>query len=400
MRKGLSQTANLGIAVLIVAGMIGIAYGAWRLVSGFHPTPTPASGTPDVPSAQSASAVVDPGAPLGHRPAPNFTLTNQFGQRVSLDHFRGKIVVLTFIDSRCTTVCPLTAVVLKNLMYDLGSDRKYVQLVAVNANPIATSVKDVYDWSASHGMLHQWQYLTGSAHSLEAVWRHYMVATQVLHGSLVEHIAAVYVIDRQGREHWLYLNSSQGNTPVLALEVKQLIDHIAPLLPGSVSPNRLAPARELEYLPSELGPLGKSSRSFSLTAVMPNGALKPIAVGNGLHPTLLEFFATWCPDCQEETPTLKQYSALSLRDKNLPPLVAVDLRQTEASTAHVVHYALEQHLPFPIALDSRGQIAYLYGITGIPTQVLVSSRGHILWYHQGLIGLKTLQRQILQSLAK
>ena len=65
MRKGLSQTANLGIAVVIVAGMIGIAYGGWRLVSGFHPTLPPASQTLGVPSAHSASAVVDPGAPLG-----------------------------------------------------------------------------------------------------------------------------------------------------------------------------------------------------------------------------------------------------------------------------------------------------------------------------------------------
>ncbi|MGB0098512.1 MAG: hypothetical protein WBP81_38975 [Solirubrobacteraceae bacterium] len=44
---------------------------------------------------------LDPGTPLS-RPAPDLTLTDQFGRRVSLRSFRGKVVLLAFNDSECT----------------------------------------------------------------------------------------------------------------------------------------------------------------------------------------------------------------------------------------------------------------------------------------------------------
>ncbi|MGE5285899.1 MAG: hypothetical protein ACM3ML_01595 [Micromonosporaceae bacterium] len=45
-----------------------------------------------------ANPDVDPGTPLGGRPAPGFRLVNQFGQPMSLRQFRGKVVLLAFID--------------------------------------------------------------------------------------------------------------------------------------------------------------------------------------------------------------------------------------------------------------------------------------------------------------
>ena len=50
---------------------------------------------------------LDPGTPVSGV-APDFTLSDQFGQPVSLHSFRGKVVILAFNDSECTTVCPLT----------------------------------------------------------------------------------------------------------------------------------------------------------------------------------------------------------------------------------------------------------------------------------------------------
>ena len=39
--------------------------------------------------------------------APEFTLINQDGKKVSLKDFRGKVVVMTYIYTTCTFVCPL-----------------------------------------------------------------------------------------------------------------------------------------------------------------------------------------------------------------------------------------------------------------------------------------------------
>ena len=51
---------------------------------------------------------------------PGFTLTNQFGQPVSLSAYR-KVVILAFNDAECTTICPLTTVSLLNAKDMLGA---------------------------------------------------------------------------------------------------------------------------------------------------------------------------------------------------------------------------------------------------------------------------------------
>ncbi len=381
----MAKFRNLMILGTLTALLVGIVLGTYHLVSRWHPTAS--SPLTSVKKVSSVAANVDPGVTL-HRPAPNFTLTNQFNQTVSLKQFRGKVVVLTFIDSKCTTVCPLTTVVLKNLQHDLGSYKKNLQLVAVNANPVATSVKDVYAWSKSHGMLNQWQYVTGSASALKKVWSSYYVATQVIKGDLVQHIPAVVVISPSGQERWLYINAAVGNQPVLSAEVHNLLTHLTPLLPGKPPLSKFPAARELTYLAGNLGPT-RHQHPFTAKAILPGGHLASLKIGQGGKPTLLDFFTTWCPDCQEEIPALKSYNGYA-KTHHLPTVVGVDLRLSETSTAHVVHYVASTHIPYPVALDTSGNISDAYGVVGLPTEVLVSPTGRILWYHQGLISRSAL----------
>jgi len=61
--------------------------------------PGPGGGVPGGEAAAAGNGNVDIGAPLGSRPAPNFTLLNQFGQPMSLSQFRGKVVLLSFDDA-------------------------------------------------------------------------------------------------------------------------------------------------------------------------------------------------------------------------------------------------------------------------------------------------------------
>src|SRR5260370_29294664 len=49
------------------------------------------------------------GFPMTGNPAPDFALTDQFDNSVTLSSLRGHEVVLAFIDARCKTLCPLTA---------------------------------------------------------------------------------------------------------------------------------------------------------------------------------------------------------------------------------------------------------------------------------------------------
>ena len=55
-------------------------------------------------------------------PAPEFTLTTQDGNRLSLEELRGKVVVVTFIFASCTDTCPLLTAKMASLQSRLGSD--------------------------------------------------------------------------------------------------------------------------------------------------------------------------------------------------------------------------------------------------------------------------------------
>ena len=144
---------------------------------------------------------------MGGQAAPGFTLVDQFGRRTTLADLRGRPVLLTFVDSRCEDVCKLTAEMLQRTLGLLGPDARRVQLLAVNANPRHFTVADVRAWSAEHGMLHRWRFVTGQPAQLRDIWAAYGVGSRYVHGDL-EHQAVVYVLDSGLHERSLLSMSS------------------------------------------------------------------------------------------------------------------------------------------------------------------------------------------------
>ena len=116
------------------------------------------------PSAVMGNPGVDPGSSLGGVPAPGITLRNQFGQLMSLHQFRGKVVILAFADSQCTTVCPLTTMSMVEAKQLLGAAGSQVQLLGRGRQPARPPrCADVMAYSRAHGMVNQWDFLTGLA---------------------------------------------------------------------------------------------------------------------------------------------------------------------------------------------------------------------------------------------
>ncbi len=151
------------------------------------------------------------GFPMTGNLAPDFTLTDQFGHPFTLSSLRGHEVVLAFIDSQCKTLCPLTAQIMYDARVRLGSSAAgRIDLVAINANPAATSVAAVQAWSINHGMLHQWLFLTGSAQQLQSVYHQYNVYVQVSSNEQVEHDPIMFIVDANGRER-LYFETLDSN---------------------------------------------------------------------------------------------------------------------------------------------------------------------------------------------
>ncbi len=164
-----------------------------------------ACGAPPAPAPSSAA---DSGVYEGTEisgAASDFELVNQRGELVRLSDFRGKLVVLSFLDSTCHDICPITAQHLKNTLQVLQPGAaENVALFAVNVNAAANAVSDVAAASSHWNMddVPAWHFLTGSPDELESVWHAYSAGVQVRPDGEISHLPGVYVIDQQGQKRW------------------------------------------------------------------------------------------------------------------------------------------------------------------------------------------------------
>jgi cytochrome oxidase Cu insertion factor (SCO1/SenC/PrrC family) len=356
----------------------GIAGALALAACGGTSTSAPGAAGAQQQGAAAANPNLDPGTSLGGMPAPGFRLVNQFGQAMSLSQFRGKVVILAFVDSRCTNVCPLTTVSMVEARQLLGAAADRVQLLGIDANPAATSQADMLAYSRVHGMVNQWDFLTGSRSQLQAVWKSFHIYAKLIKGQ-VDHTPALYVIDTRGREQKIYLTSMAYAS--VGQEAQVLAQEAASLLPGHP---RLAAQSSL----GAIGGLGPASQ-----VTLPTAGSGSVILGPG-HSHLVVFFASWLSetsDLRAQLLALNGY-ARAARGGALPALTGVDETVTEPSAAAVRDYL--DGLSYPVALDKTGRLADGYGVQDQPWFVLTSASGKIIWKHDGWLPLTALETAV------
>lgn len=143
--------------------------------------------------------------PAGKRLAPNFTLRDPDGAPVSLASLRGRPVLLTFLDSRCHSACPIEGRELASIMHQLLSAERPV-LVVVGVDPKGDNRAGIHHAVRAWGLAGpwRWHWLTGSRSQLAAVWRSYGITVQPTTNDIL-HSLAVLLIDRRGFERTAYL---------------------------------------------------------------------------------------------------------------------------------------------------------------------------------------------------
>lgn len=153
--------------------------------------------------ADSAALAADNGSLvlLPPRPAPDFRLTDQNGRIVTQDSLRGQLTVLTFLDPVCSDDCPLIANQLAAANRALGELAGQVQIVAIDSNPVFTTVADVQAFTRSHGLadLPNWHFLAGPGPTLQDLITRYGIVVQVPTVGMIEHDGGVYFIGADGR---------------------------------------------------------------------------------------------------------------------------------------------------------------------------------------------------------
>jgi cytochrome oxidase Cu insertion factor (SCO1/SenC/PrrC family) len=165
------------------------------------------------PGVSTASLVTPPpfSWPPGRRIAPDFALRDQSGRAVSVSAFRGRPVIVTFIDPLCRNLCPLEAQVLNQAEAHMPASRRPVILavsVDVYASTRADLLQDVREWR----LVPQWRWAVGRPDQLATVWKRYAIGVSVVTKRIarttihyITHTEAAYIIDRSGHQRALFL---------------------------------------------------------------------------------------------------------------------------------------------------------------------------------------------------
>lgn len=108
--------------------------------------------------------------------------------------------------------------------------------------------------------------------------------------------------------------------------------------------------------------------------------------------TLVNFWATWCPPCRAEHPTLKALAAEGV------PIIGVNILD---DTDKAVAYLAEEGNPFlAVGEDPKGRYRIDWGVTAPPETFIVDGEGRVLYRFAGPLVGADYQNRFLPELRK
>ncbi|HET6485114.1 MAG TPA: SCO family protein, partial [Spirochaetia bacterium] len=96
---------------------------------------------------------------------------------------KGNVVLMTFIYTHCTDLCPFIALKVKDAYQLLGADAKNVVLVAVTTDPKRDIPQVNAAYSRAVGLFDAWHFVTGAPDAVHAVWASYGIGVTVDSGT-------------------------------------------------------------------------------------------------------------------------------------------------------------------------------------------------------------------------
>ena len=135
---------------------------------------------------------------------PPFTLTNQNGERISLDTFHGNSLVLTFVFTRCPVpnFCPRMSNNFEELQEAIKSSTGTLattRLLSVTLDPAYDTPKVLSDYAGFHHADSKiWSFATGDEKAIDSLTRAFSVYRQN-EGGTISHGLATALINKEGK---------------------------------------------------------------------------------------------------------------------------------------------------------------------------------------------------------
>jgi cytochrome oxidase Cu insertion factor (SCO1/SenC/PrrC family) len=176
--------AAVGVVVLVAGGLV-------LLLSRDDAKPIGPAGGPFRGSEPPAGFVM-----------PAFALRDHTGVLLRSRELRGRVTLLTFLDSQCTESCPLIAGEVAGAIDALSpAERGDVVAVAISTDPREDTPRSIERFLRSRHALGRLRYLVAPASALPPLWKAFQILPSVETGNDSLHSAPVRVYGRDGT--WL-----------------------------------------------------------------------------------------------------------------------------------------------------------------------------------------------------
>jgi len=204
------------VATCVIASAIGLAVVA-AVAASFGGGSSPAGQASSYRGSE----------PPGGIAMPDFSLRNYDGRLVRSSDLRGRVTVLTFLDSQCRESCPVIAWTVARVVESLTpTERRGVRAVAISTDPTEDTRVSVRRFLARNRALGKLQYLGGGQpeRALRRVWKSFLVLSSLESGQDTLHFAPVRIYERSGT--WVAtLHAGADLTPAnLAHDIRVVLE--------------------------------------------------------------------------------------------------------------------------------------------------------------------------------
>ena len=95
---------------------------------------------------------------------------------------------------------------------------------------------------------------------------------------------------------------------------------------------------------------------------------------------VLNFWATWCPPCKKEMPSLQRFYE-KVKDKGIV-VIAITVGQDDNSVFPFIN-SISPIPTFPILFDKDSSVSRQWGIHAMPTTIIINKKGYLSYFALG-----------------
>jgi cytochrome c biogenesis protein CcmG/thiol:disulfide interchange protein DsbE len=141
--------------------------------------------------------------------------------------------------------------------------------------------------------------------------------------------------------------------------------------------------------------VGDTAPGFSLPSLTGGPPVDLEALGPARHrPVVLNFFASWCAPCRQESPILAQTAAAERARHAVVQFIGVDVAD---SRSDAIPFVAQSGITYPVGTDDSLRVAAgLYGLNGEPSTFFIDSSGRVVAHVIGAVDQARLRRWLHQ----